>query len=65
MPVEHSKFIWDIVSYITTLTAFFDFAIGCGIPIGTLDLHNRAGDIIQNESKYPSEQQPKPSNPLT
>ena len=65
MPVEHSKFIWDIVSYITTLTAFFDFAIGCGIPICTLDLHNRAGDIIQNEGKYPSEQQPKPSNRLT
>ena len=32
IPVEHSKFIWDIVSYITNLTAFFDFAIGCGIP---------------------------------
>ena len=32
MPVEHSKFIWDIVSYISNLKAFFDFAIGCGIP---------------------------------
>ena len=32
MPVEHSKFIWDIVSYISNLQAFFDFAIGCGIP---------------------------------
>ena len=32
MPVEHSKFIWDIVSYISNLQSFFDFAIGCGIP---------------------------------
>ena len=32
LPVEHSKFIWDIVSYISNLQAFFDFAIGCGIP---------------------------------
>ena len=32
MPVEHSKFIWDIVSYISNLQVFFDFAIGCGIP---------------------------------
>ena len=32
MPVGHSKFIWDIVSYISNLKAFFDFAIGCGIP---------------------------------
>ena len=32
MPMEHSKFVWDIVSYITSLQAFFDFAIGCGIP---------------------------------
>ena len=32
MPVEHSKFIWDIVSYISNLQAFFDFAIGCSIP---------------------------------
>ena len=32
MPVEHSKFIWDILSYISNLQAFFDFAIGCGIP---------------------------------
>ena len=32
MPVEHSKFTWDIVSYISNLKAFFDFAIGCGIP---------------------------------
>ena len=32
MPMEHSKFVWDIVSYITNLQAFFDFAIGCGIP---------------------------------
>ena len=32
MPVEHSKFIWDIVSYISNLQAFFDFATGCGIP---------------------------------
>ena len=32
MPIEHSKFMWDIVSYITSLQAFFDFAIGCGIP---------------------------------
>ena len=32
MPVEHSKFLWDIVSYISNLQAFFDFVIGCGIP---------------------------------
>ena len=32
MPVEHSKFIWDIVFYISNLQAFFDFALGCGIP---------------------------------
>ena len=32
MPMEHSKFVWDIVSYITSLQAFFDFAIGYGIP---------------------------------
>ena len=32
MPVEHSKFIWDIVSYISNLQAFFDSAFGCGIP---------------------------------
>ena len=32
MPVEHSKFIWDIVTYISNLQAFFDFALGCGIP---------------------------------
>ena len=31
-PIEHSKFIWDIVSYISNLQALFDFAIGCGIP---------------------------------
>ena len=30
MPVEHSKFIWDIVSFISNLQAFF--AVGCGIP---------------------------------
>ena len=24
MPIEHSKFVWDIVSYITSLQAFFD-----------------------------------------
>ena len=33
LPVEHSKFIWDTVSYITSLQAFFDFAAGCDIPI--------------------------------
>ena len=32
MPVEHSKFTWNIVSYISNLWAFFDFALGCGIP---------------------------------
>ena len=32
MPEEHSKFLWDIVSYISNLQAFFDFALGCGIP---------------------------------
>ena len=32
MPVEHSKFIWDTVSYISNLQAFFNFATGCGIP---------------------------------
>ena len=33
LPVEHSKFIWDTVSYITSLQAFFDFAAGCDLPI--------------------------------
>ena len=32
IPMQHSKFIWDIVSYITSLKSFFYFAIGCGIP---------------------------------
>ena len=32
MPVEHSKFIWNIVSHVSNLQALFDFAIGCGIP---------------------------------
>ena len=31
MPVEHSMFIWDIVSYISNLQAFFDFALGYGV----------------------------------
>ena len=33
LPIEHSKFIWDTVSYITSLQAFFDFAAGCDLPI--------------------------------
>ena len=33
MPIEHSKFIWDTVSYITSLQAFFDFAAGCDLPM--------------------------------
>ena len=33
LPVEHSKFIWDTVSYITSLQAFFDFTAGCDIPV--------------------------------
>ena len=32
MPVEQSKFTWDTVSYISNQQAFFDFALGCGIP---------------------------------
>ena len=32
MPVEHTKFLWDIVSYVTNLQGFFDFALGCNIP---------------------------------
>ena len=32
MPVEHSKFIWDILSYISNVQVFFDFVMGCGIP---------------------------------
>ena len=36
MPVEHSKFIWDIVSYISNLQAFIDFTMGCGIPSCTV-----------------------------
>ena len=35
------------------------------LPSCTLDLHNRAGDIIQNEGKYPTEWQSKPSEHLT
>ena len=33
LPIEHSKFIWDTVSYVTSLQAFFDFAAGCDLPI--------------------------------
>ena len=33
LPIEHSKFIWDIVSYITSLQAFFDFVVGCDLPV--------------------------------
>ena len=33
LPVGHSKFIWDTVSYITSLQAFFDFAAGCDLPV--------------------------------
>ena len=33
LPVEHSRFIWDTVSYITSLQAFFDFAAGCDLPV--------------------------------
>ena len=32
MPFEHTKFLWDIVSYISSLQGFFDFALGCNIP---------------------------------
>ena len=33
LPIEHSKFISDTVSDITSLQAFFDFAAGCDLPI--------------------------------
>ena len=33
LPIEHSKFIWNTVSYISSLQAFFDFAAGCDIPV--------------------------------
>ena len=33
LPVEHSKFMWDTVSYFTSLQPFFDFAAGCDIPV--------------------------------
>ena len=33
LPLEHSKFIWDTVSYITSLQAFFDFAAVCDLPV--------------------------------
>ena len=32
MPFEHTKFLRDIVSYISNLQGFFDFALGCNIP---------------------------------
>ena len=32
MPVEESKIIWDTVSHISNLQAFFDFALGCCLP---------------------------------
>ena len=32
MPLEHTKFLLDIVSYISKLQGFFDFALGCNIP---------------------------------
>ena len=31
MPLEHTKFLWDIVSCINKLQGFFDFALGCNI----------------------------------
>ena len=36
MPMEHTKFLWDIVSYISNLQGFFDFALGCNIPNHTV-----------------------------
>ena len=33
LPIEHSKFIWDTVSYITSLQAFFNFAAGYDLPV--------------------------------
>ena len=33
LPLEHSEFIWNTVSYITSLQAFFDFAAGCDLAI--------------------------------
>ena len=33
LPIGHSKFFWNTVSYITSLQAFFDFAAGCDLPI--------------------------------
>ena len=33
LPSEHSKFIWDTVSYITSLQTFFDFVAGCDLPV--------------------------------
>ena len=32
MPLEHTKFLWDIVSYINKLQGFFYFALGRNIP---------------------------------
>ena len=33
LSIEHSKFVWDTVSYITSIQAFFDFAAVCDLPI--------------------------------
>ena len=49
LPVEHSKFIWDTVSYITSLQAFFDFAAGCDIPVHIVRRANEDNNALDGE----------------
>ena len=47
--MEHSKFIWDIVSYISGLQAFFDFTLGCGIPSHIVQKVMEVNDSSDND----------------
>ena len=49
LPVEHSKFIWDTVSYITSLQAFFDFAAGCDLPVHIVRTAIEDNDLSDGE----------------
>ena len=51
MPIEHTKFSWDIVSYITNLQSFYDFAMGCDMPIYVV--RNAIEDNDPSDVMYP------------
>ena len=52
LPIEHSKFIWDTVSYITSLQAFFDFAAGCDLPIHIVRRAIEDNDLSEGEVSF-------------